>query len=773
MKRFVLFFFLLFCSFCCFVTKAATITWVGGVPLNSWDDAANWMPATVPVAGDDVIINTTVDILITTHPVYEVRSITITNNATVGLLCVATREIRLTSTSAVTPALLIDAGATLILRGSNGMGTNDSSIDLTYATGVVGSIYGTLILDRLFGSPSNPGVRLVTSRVPANVNFYGIVTVYSGGKIQINPKGGNTVSSLTPTPTLIMKDGSVYENIKDGGAFPTGTWESNSLARAASTGATGPSFEGSIYGNLEWDCPNQATVTFLNADISFNNVNFISTNNAAFGISTGTPAGVYTMTVNGNLDISNTSLLLVTDNSVIAPDGGKLHIKGNLNNAGTIATDGATGTVNELELNGAANQNIASAGTIFGATMGAFAGLTFIINNSEGATLQTPLTIPANLALTNGNIRTNAGNMLTMVDNAVYTGGSIASFIEGPMKKTGDDDFIFPVGTGGMYAPIGITNIGGGGGENDADEFIAEYIRENPQSTYGPGVSTGMDHVSYVEYWTLEQIAGAASKNVSLYVHPLSFCKVLANTYVGRWNGSAWTNEATAISGGTTNIGLYEVGTIITTSDLSSFISPAIAFTLITDLVFADNPLPITLISFNATKLSNSKSLLNWELAACCSSSAKFEVQRAGSNRNFITIGTLGGSETNRFYNYTDNGLQNGINYYRLKMTDADGTITYTRTVAVMNGVDGLLLTSLIPTVVINAASLTVASSAAQKMDIVIVDMQGRIVQKQNYSVTAGNTTIQLFTERLSAGVYQLFGVSAGGKTNLIRFIKQ
>jgi hypothetical protein len=218
---------------------------------------------------------------------------------------------------------------------------------------------------------------------------------------------------------------------------------------------------------------------------------------------------------------------------------------------------------------------------------------------------------------------------------------------------------------------------------------------------------------------------------------------------------------------------LYETGTISSTNAISNFSIPDNAFTLITDLDGLLNPLPISLISFDAIKLTNTKASLNWELAACCSAAARFEVERADGNRSFSKIATVNGSETNRFYTYTDNGLKSGINYYRLKMIDEDGKITYSRTVAIMNGVDGLLLTSLIPTIITNTATLTIASSNRQQLDLVIVDMQGRVMQKQNHTVAAGNTTIQLSTDRLPAGMYQLVGITAEGKTNMIRFIKQ
>ncbi|MBL7745020.1 MAG: T9SS type A sorting domain-containing protein [Chitinophagaceae bacterium] len=440
-----------------------------------------------------------------------------------------------------------------------------------------------------------------------------------------------------------------------------------------------------------------------------------------------------------------------------------MKVKGQITSNGAITESGSG--LPELQLNGSVNQNITVNGTVTN-------NVALNINNSAGATLLSTLTLPYRLELTNGLLNTSSSNILVLLDNATSSAGSSNSFVSGPMRKIGNDNFTFPLGLGSIYAPISMTNVSG---ELINDQFTAEYKRANPQSTtpYGPGVTSDLNHVSYVEYWTLEQNSGASTKNVSLDVHLTSFCKVLASTYVARWDGFVWSKLATNVISGPITTGGYETGTIASTGGVSGFLTPTNAFTLGTDLSYSANPLPINLISFNVSKLSSSKALLNWELAACCSSSAKFELQRTGVDKNFKMIATVGGSETDRFYNYTDNGLQNGVNYYRLKMTDADGTISYSKTVAVLNGAAGLLLTSLIPTIVSGSASLTVASSSRQKMDLLVVDMQGRVVQQQHHSLSLGNTTLTIPTAMLPAGTYQLVGVSAEGKTNVIRFIKQ
>lgn len=467
--------------------------------------------------------------------------------------------------------------------------------------------------------------------------------------------------------------------------------------------------------------------------------------------------GITTMQVNGNINVSGTCTLEITGSSATIGSGTQLRFKSHLNNAGTITTNGSVSAVNQFELNGTSNQNISSTGTLSGNQ------LSFIMTNAAGATLLSPLTLPRFLSLNIGIIKTTLTNILTIVDDGASSNGGPASFINGPMKKIGDDAFIFPVGEGNEYAPIEIS-VGG----TTTDAFIATYFRGNPKTLIDPDFENPpIDHMSRLEWWTLDQAVGTSTKNVTLYARTYSDATQLSDLRILKWDGTWWAN-----AGYTTSSGVA-VGPV-TSQPVTGFFPAGTPtpFTFGSVTPYPANPLPIDLITFDATKLTSAKSLITWELAACCSSAAKFEVQRAGANKNFISIGSVGGSETNRYYTYNDNGLQSGINYYRLKMTDVDGTIAYSKTMAIMNGIKGLYLTSLIPTTINKAATLTIASSASYKMDLMVVDMSGRLVMKQNYSVGEGNATIQLSLEKLAAGVYQLIGVSSEGKTNIIRFIK-
>ncbi|MBL7737641.1 MAG: T9SS type A sorting domain-containing protein [Chitinophagaceae bacterium] len=661
-----------------------------------------------------------------------------------------------------------------------------------WSTDVVPAPTDDVLLDNSV-VPGSYVVNLPSGAVTVSVNTLAITPTIPNAIRLILPNSNIAEPGLSiagPGDAMIINRNGIFQNSSGASASPvfsiTNTFRINNGGRYIHSTPRGnaaivsqlSSVAGTENGTFQFDVPVSSHIISLSGR-TFGNLELSSTE---YGASVTYPAnGGMPVTVNGNLLINASTTLTVNFTNDIIVNGNlvmggasffnlsngtantPVKVKGNITSNGAIMESG-TG-LPQLQLNGTVNQNITVIGTITNS-------VTLNINNAAGATLLSTLTLPYHLELTNGRLNTSSLQLLTLLDNATSSAGSSGSFVNGPMRKIGNDNFVFPVGTGSIYAPLGITNVSG---ELTGDQFTAEYKRANPQSTtpYGPGVGTGLDHVSYVEYWTLEQNTGTSTKNVSLDVHLESFCRVLSSTYVTRWDGLAWSRLATTITFGPTVISGYEIGTIASTAGASGFIAPQIAFTLATDLNFSANPLPINLIAFDASKLSSTKALLNWELSACCSSSAKFELQRAGAAKNFRTIATIGGSETNRYYNYTDNDLQSGINYYRLKMTDADGTVSYSKTVAVLNGAEGLLLTSLIPTIVSGTASLTIASSASQKMDILIVDMQGRLLWKQNWQLTAGSTTVTIATDQLAAGTYQLFGVSSAGKTNVIRFIKQ
>ena len=627
----------------------------------------------------------------------------------------------------------------------------------------------------------------------------GAVTV-TLNSLLISPSGANTIRLILPVSNtivpglditgtgdvLVLNNGAILQNssgatgglpisvshvsgifrINNGGLYIHNTYRQHAALLDKLSAAPGTED-----GTIEFDVPTTASLIISLTGRTLGNL--ILSAAAAGGTRTYTSSGSNPCIINGDFTINNgvtfssgfsadfivkgslnqqTASVYSIQNST---DNNFVKIQGNINSQGEITVTGTGLPV--LELNGTVNQNINISGSITN-------NVELKINNPAGVTLQSALILPYRLNLTNGKITTSLTNILTLADNAVTAGASSVSFVEGPLRKLGDDNFTFPVGVGSIYAPVTTINVSGG---NITDLFTAEYKRANPQTVRGPAVEAGMDHVSYVEYWTLTRDAGTAVKKVALAVTPTSFCKSLATTYVSRWNGVLWTSEGST-NGGVTLFPPYETGTITSTDDISSFGD----FTLITDQPFAINPLPVTLVSFDAIKQNNT-ALLQWELAECCSKKTKFELQRAYEGSSFVTYKTIPGNEVNRFYQVMDNRLDPGRTYYRLRIVEEDGKISFSRIVTVINGSQDLSLTAVAPTLVTNMTTVMVTATSKCDAVLLITDMQGRVLLKKEYRLGAGSATIQISAGHLVTGTYLIYAEGNGQRSNSIWFIKK
>ena len=90
------------------------------------------------------------------------------------------------------------------------------------------------------------------------------------------------------------------------------------------------------------------------------------------------------------------------------------------------------------------------------------------------------------------------------------------------------------------------------------------------------------------------------------------------------------------------------------------------------------DPLPVTLAHFDVEK-KEATALLEWRTTEELNS-AHFDIQRSTDARDWRVIGTTDAafeSNTARHYAFTDSIPEPGLNYYRLKMVDADGSFAF------------------------------------------------------------------------------------------------
>jgi zinc metalloprotease ZmpB len=160
--------------------------------------------------------------------------------------------------------------------------------------------------------------------------------------------------------------------------------------------------------------------------------------------------------------------------------------------------------------------------------------------------------------------------------------------------------------------------------------------------------------------------------------------------------------------------------------------------------------LPVQLHSFTAHKAGD-RAMVKWSTATE-SASSQFIVERAIDGRNFVAIGTVpaaGNSQVLRHYQLTDAAPMPGINYYRLKQTNLDGSASYSGIATVTFSKKITLHIS--PNPVKEALVLQQKFSAAH---LSVYDAGGRLVLTKSLGSTTagGNTRIPL--GHLTSGMY-------------------
>lgn len=107
------------------------------------------------------------------------------------------------------------------------------------------------------------------------------------------------------------------------------------------------------------------------------------------------------------------------------------------------------------------------------------------------------------------------------------------------------------------------------------------------------------------------------------------------------------------------------------------------------------DPMPVTLVSFNAVRQKYSENengssfvTLSWSTTSEVNSS-HFEIEHSPDAKNWKVLGPVTANENSTTlsrYTFTDLFPVQSVNYYRLKMVDKDATYTYSRVVSVQSG---------------------------------------------------------------------------------------
>lgn len=165
--------------------------------------------------------------------------------------------------------------------------------------------------------------------------------------------------------------------------------------------------------------------------------------------------------------------------------------------------------------------------------------------------------------------------------------------------------------------------------------------------------------------------------------------------------------------------------------------------------------LPVELVKFTANYKENGSIETAWETLSE-KNVEKFVVEKSYDGYNFVTIGTKNvtqNSNTLKSYTLDDVNAKAGINYYRLKVMDIDGKVSYSKIVAIT--INGSKKTNpsfvIYPNPLPKGNELKIAGIEKSETIILIVNTLGQPVFDKTFSHNGGIINI---TPNLASGMY-------------------
>jgi len=379
-----------------------------------------------------------------------------------------------------------------------------------------------------------------------------------------------------------------------------------------------------------------------------------------------------------------------------------------------------------------------------------FNGLT--INNSvagDAIIINDAVTVSGVFTLTDGIVNTSSGSLSLASATASISGGSNASFVNGPMIYTGvvNTSVTFPVGKVDEIHQVDVSVTG------VSANYTAEYFASSARAL-GYTLPASIDRVSGVGYWTITNGSTAVTTaSVTLYYNVDDEVTDAPNLRIAKDDGAGnWVDIGGTGSGSPT-------GNITSNTNFTAFSEFVLANGL-----GGTNPLPVEWLSF-AGKQVNIQVDLTWQTASE-SDNDFFTIERSLNGFDFWEIGTLPGSGTTHSvssYQFIDDRPISGIGYYRIKQTDYDVKFDYSRIIAVKfdpfenpelkntkiliypNPVEG------------NVVRIIVNNKLVEEeMELSVIDIEGRIYYLETIHLSKNSLDINIEKSILSPGIYTI-----------------
>ena len=174
--------------------------------------------------------------------------------------------------------------------------------------------------------------------------------------------------------------------------------------------------------------------------------------------------------------------------------------------------------------------------------------------------------------------------------------------------------------------------------------------------------------------------------------------------------------------------------------------------------------LPVKLVDFKAGQQA-AAIVLNWTTAEE-TNTRYYSVEKSTDGSSFTElsrVNTSGNTQTTRQYTTSDRSPVQGMNYYRLKITDNNGNVEYSGIISIAWNTGANATITLAPQPMHDIMKVKITGSIS-KGDFKIYSLNGKEVKSFSVNAANGSSEIQITRNNLSSGVYFYKFTSEKGK---------
>lgn len=178
-----------------------------------------------------------------------------------------------------------------------------------------------------------------------------------------------------------------------------------------------------------------------------------------------------------------------------------------------------------------------------------------------------------------------------------------------------------------------------------------------------------------------------------------------------------------------------------------------------------EGALPVTLVDFQVRRVENS-TVLSWQTSEEKNSDF-FEILQSEDAKKWSVLGTVNAANTSnskKDYSFDDKIERFGMQYYRLRMVDTDGSFAYSKIQSIRLASGGLI--SAYPNPAVD--KITIGSKEVLA-SVKMTDLTGR----QFLELSKPQPGQEVSLKNYPAGTYLVKVETASGKTQVIKVIKQ